>query len=154
MYFRKKIYEELVDGKDFDFITHKQVEVQFLLKSKKIESENDYIEKLKKNLLECDRRRANLDSYDENILFDPNRGHWDLWDWNEDKETTGEIILDEGFTARNPVDDINHGIVGIDFGTKALLLFMKMNIYRLCHFKLVVVIIAKVYNRRIMKILQ
>lgn len=119
VFFRKKIYEELVDGKDFDFITHKQVEVQFLLKSKKIESENDYIEKLKKNLLECDRRRANLDSYDENILFDPNRGHWDLWDWNEDKETTGEIILDEGFTARNPVDDINHGIVGIDFGTKS-----------------------------------
>lgn len=122
VFFRKKIYKELVNGKDFDFLTHKQAEVQSLLKNKKIETENeynDYIEKLKKNLLECDRRRANLDSYDENILFDPNRGHWDLWDWNEDKETTGEIILDEGFTARNPVDDINHGIVGIDFGTKS-----------------------------------
>ena len=119
VFFRKKIYEELVNGKDFDFLTHKQAEIQSLLKNEKIESENDYIEKLKKNLLECDRRRANLDSYDENILFDPNRGHWDLWDWNEDKETTGEIILDEGFTARNPADDINHGIVGIDFGTKS-----------------------------------
>ena len=116
---RKKIYEELVNGKDFDFLTHKQAEIQSLLKNKKIESKNDYIEKLKKNLLECDKIRANLDSYDENILFDPNRGHWDLWDWNEDKETTGEIILDEGFTARNPADDINHGIVGIDFGTKS-----------------------------------
>lgn len=119
VFFRKKIYEELVNGKDFDFLTHKQAEIQSLLKNEKIESENDYIEKLKKNLLECDRRRANLDSYDENILFDPNRGHWDLWDWNGDKETTGEIILDEGFTARNPADDINHGIVGIDFGTKS-----------------------------------
>lgn len=119
VFFRKKIYEELINGKDFAFLTHKQAEVQSLLKNEKIESENDYIEKLKKNLLECDRRRANLDSYDENILFDPNRGHWDLWDWNEDKETTGEIILDEGFTARNPADDINHGIVGIDFGTKS-----------------------------------
>lgn len=157
IFLRRKIYEDLVNGKDFDFLRVKQARVQSLLKNKKInlqnelfeiierssleseklmykinsnkfdflideqeeEQEDNYIEKLKKNLLECDRRRANLDSYDENILFDPNRGHWDLWDWNEDKETTGEIILDEGFTARNPADDINHGIVGIDFGTKS-----------------------------------
>lgn len=119
IFFRKKIYEELVNGKDFDFLTHKQAEVQALLQNDKIEAEPEYIANLKKDLLDCDKRRANLDVYDENILFDPNRGHWDLWDWNEDKETTGEIILDEGFTARNPADDINHGIVGIDFGTKS-----------------------------------
>lgn len=119
IFFKNKICDDLVNGKDFDFLTHKQEEVQFILKDEKIELKNDYIAKLKKSLLECDRRRVNLDSYDENILFDPNRGHWDLWDWNEDKETTGKIILDEGFTARNPADDINHGIVGIDFGTKS-----------------------------------
>lgn len=116
---RSKVYEDLLDGKDFDFLIHKQAEVQALLKNNKIEAEPEYVEKLKKSLLECDKRRANLDVYDENILFDPNRGHWDLWDWNEENETTGEIVLDEGFTARNPVDDINHGIVGIDFGTKS-----------------------------------
>ena len=116
---RNKLYEDLVDGKDFEFLTHKQAEVQALLQNDKIEAEPEYIAKLKKDLLDCDKRRANLDSYDENILFDPNRGHWDLWDWNEDKETTGEIVLDEGFTARDPADDINHGIVGIDFGTKS-----------------------------------
>lgn len=119
IFFRKKIYEDLVNGKDFDFLTHKQAEVQALLQNDKIEAEPEYIAKLKKSLLECDKRRANLDVYDENILFDPNRGHWDLWDWNEDKETAGEIVLDEGFTARDPADDINHGIVGIDFGTKS-----------------------------------
>ena len=95
---RSKLYEDLVDGKDFDFLTYKQA----LLPNGKIESDAEYIAKLKKSLLECDKRRANLDVYDENILFDPNRGHWDLWDWNEDKETTGEIVLDEGFTARDP----------------------------------------------------
>lgn len=116
---RSKVYEDLLGGKDFDFLTHKQTEVQAVLKNDKIEAEPEYIAKLKKSLLECDKRRANLDVYDENILFDPNRGHWDLWDWNEDTETTGEIVLDEGFTARNPADDINHGIVGIDFGTKS-----------------------------------
>lgn len=118
-FIRSKIYEDLVNGKDFNFLTHKQAEVQALLKSDKIEAEPEYIAKLKKSLLESDKRRANLDVYDENILFDPNRGHWDLWDWDEDTETTGEIVLDEGFTARNPADDINHGIVGIDFGTKS-----------------------------------
>lgn len=119
IFFRKKVYEDLVNGKDFDFLTHKQAEVQALLQNDKIEAEPEYIAKLKKSLMESDKQRANLDVYDENILFDPNRGHWDLWDWNEDKETTGEIVLDEGFTARDPADDINHGIVGIDFGTKS-----------------------------------
>lgn len=116
---RNKLYEDLVGGKDFEFLTHKQAEVQALLQNDKIEAEPEYIANLKKDLLDCDKRRANLDVYDENILFDPNRGHWDLWDWNEDTETAGEIVLDEGFTARNPADDINHGIVGIDFGTKS-----------------------------------
>lgn len=119
IFFRKKVYEDLVNGKDFDFLTHKQAEVQALLQNDKIEAEPEYIAKLKKSLMESDKQRANLDVYDENILFDPNRGHWDLWDWNGDKETTGEIVLDEGFTARDPADDINHGIVGIDFGTKS-----------------------------------
>ena len=118
-FIENKIYEYLINDKDFDFLTHKQAEVQALLQNDKIEAEPEYIAKLKKSLLECDKRRANLDVYDENILFDPNRGHWDLWDWNEDKKTAGEIVLDEGFTARDPADDINHGIVGIDFGTKS-----------------------------------
>ena len=112
---RSKLYEDLVGGKDFDFLTHKQA----LLPNGKMGADAEYIANLKKDLLECDKRRADLDVYDENILFDPNRGHWDLWDWNEDKETAGEIVLDEGFTARDPADDINHGIVGIDFGTKS-----------------------------------
>ena len=38
-------------------------------------------EQLKNFLLNCDADRAGLDPYDENILFDPNRGHWDLWDY-------------------------------------------------------------------------
>ncbi len=118
---KSDIYNALINGQDFDFIKHKQEDIKEILQKEKIKIENNssYIINLKKDLLECDKRRANLDVYDENILFDPNRGHWDLWDWNEDKETTGEIVLDEGFTARDPADDINHGIVGIDFGTKS-----------------------------------
>ena len=111
---KNKICADLLNNKEFDFLNYKRTETTSVSKN-----EDNCIEKIKKALLNCDKRRANLDVYDENILFDPNRGHWDLWDWNEGNEIAGEIDLDEGFTARDPADDINHGIVGIDFGTKS-----------------------------------
>ncbi|MBR3049944.1 MAG: hypothetical protein IKG61_00655, partial [Selenomonadaceae bacterium] len=70
---------------------------------------------LKTFLLNCDSDRAGLDPYDENILFDPNRGHWDLWDFDQDGGK--EISLGENFVARDPADDVSTGIVAIDFGT-------------------------------------
>ncbi|MBR6889098.1 MAG: hypothetical protein IKN16_11750 [Selenomonadaceae bacterium] len=70
---------------------------------------------LKIFLLNCDSDRAGLDPYDENLLFDPNRGHWDLWDFDSDGGK--EISLGENFVARDPADDVSTGIVAIDFGT-------------------------------------
>ena len=70
---------------------------------------------LKTFLLNCDSDRAGMDPYDENILFDPNRGHWDLWDY--DKDGGKEVPLGENFVARDPADDVSTGIVAIDFGT-------------------------------------
>lgn len=71
-------------------------------------------------LLEVEHERADIDPYDSNILIDPNRGHWDLW--NED-EAKGCPVLDlsaMGFVARNPKADINlNRVVAIDFGTKS-----------------------------------
>lgn len=75
----------------------------------------DSVDKLKTFLLNCDNVRAGLDPYDENILFDPNRGHWDLWDFDSDGGK--EVNLEGNFVARNPVDDVSTGIVAIDFGT-------------------------------------
>ena len=75
----------------------------------------NFTERLKSFLLNCDSERAGLDAYDENILFDPNRGHWDLWDI--DRGGGEEVALDENFVARNPADDVSTGIVAIDFGT-------------------------------------
>ena len=79
------------------------------------EPDKNFSEQLKNFLLNCDNERAGIDPYDENILFDPNRGHWDLWDF--DTSGAKEIPLDENFVARNPVDDVSTGIVAIDFGT-------------------------------------
>lgn len=72
------------------------------------------------NLSKCDQIRASLDPYDVNILRDPNRGHWELWDWNQEEPQEGTgIEFEEGLVARNPADDINSGIVAIDFGTRS-----------------------------------
>ena len=38
-----------------------------------------------KPLLEVEHERADIDPYDSNILIDPNRGHWDLWNKDEAK---------------------------------------------------------------------
>ena len=68
-----------------------------------------------RDLLDCDRRRCRLESYEENMLYDIKRGHWDLYGCEEIMETPekGKLV------PRDPRKDIRTGIVGIDFGTKS-----------------------------------
>lgn len=112
---REKIFAAVLSGSEFDFLP----DAKKLLAATEVEASEDFLNDLKNELLNGDKIRAELDPYDENILVDPNRGHWDLWDYGEGEEKAGEITLSEGMTARNPADDINHGIVAIDFGTKS-----------------------------------
>lgn len=68
-----------------------------------------------RDLLDCDKRRCRLESYDEDMLYDIKRGHWDLFGCTEDVE-----IPEKGkLVQRDPRKDIKAGIVGIDFGTKS-----------------------------------
>ena len=70
-----------------------------------------------KYYLSIDRDRINTDDYQEDILLDPNVGHWDLKE--EDKKELKEI-LGKNVYKRDPKKDINQGgIVAIDFGTKS-----------------------------------
>ncbi|MCK8826592.1 hypothetical protein MWH25_02360 [Natroniella acetigena] len=70
-------------------------------------------------LLNGDKYRANIESYDEKILTDPNRGHWELWQ-HEQYQNPVELELEQEFVARDPRADIKDGgVVGIDFGTKS-----------------------------------
>ncbi|PEZ72713.1 biotin/lipoyl-containing protein [Bacillus sp. AFS017274] len=70
-------------------------------------------------LLNSEKVRADIDTYDEKMLTDPNRGHWDLWPVLSDEKPL-TIKLNEEIMARNPKMDIREdGIVGIDFGTKS-----------------------------------
>lgn len=72
----------------------------------------------KEKLLQCEKRRADIEPYEECILTDVNRGHWDLW---KDETSQGYTVeLENEYIARNPVCDINeNGVIAIDFGTKS-----------------------------------
>lgn len=110
-----KIFNAVLNGTEFNFLP----DAKKILSATEIKSDEDFLNELRDELLNGDKIRANIDSYDENILTDPNRGHWDLWDYGEGEQKAGEITLPEGLTARDPAEDINHGIVAIDFGTKS-----------------------------------
>lgn len=81
---------------------------------------------IKSTYLNCEKDRADIEAYDQKILQDPNRGHWDLWDDNFD-ENKPKFKLETEVMARNPIADIKEdGIIGIDFGTKStVVVFME-----------------------------
>ena len=76
--------------------------------------------------LNCEKIRADIESYDEKILTDPNRGHWDLWGDTESKGIKQK--LKTPILARNPILDIKEdGVIGIDFGTKSTVVVFQEN---------------------------
>lgn len=100
-----------INGLDFSMDT--------LLAVNRIKADSDFTEALKLSLINCEKRRADIDPYDEKLLSDPNRGHWELWSGNEE-DFSYAIEISEPLIARNPCSDINHdGVIAIDFGTKS-----------------------------------
>ncbi len=66
-------------------------------------------------LLDCDKLRCRMESYEEAMLYDIKRGHWDVYECGETVD-----IPDRGkLVPRDPRKDIKTGVVGIDFGTKS-----------------------------------
>ena len=85
---------------------------------------NDLIDMSRESIeniyLNIDRERANMQGENQTVLYDPNRGHWEVFEdsieYSFKEDTTG----DNGFYARNPELDIKDGAVcAIDFGTKS-----------------------------------
>jgi len=75
-------------------------------------------EAAEKYYCDSDNRRANFLSYDEKLLYEYTRGHWDLADAKSGGGIT--VPLDKPFYARNPYRDIKkNDVIGIDFGTKS-----------------------------------
>lgn len=74
----------------------------------------------KKNLLECDYKRANISPYTEKQLTDLNLGHWELAEPADADAIEINVPETEHFIARPPqMDVIKNGVCGIDFGTKS-----------------------------------
>lgn len=79
-------------------------------------------ETLKDRLLCCDEWRANIQPYEERLLSDVNRGHWELCELPDDGDECGEVQFpaDEMLYARPPQLDVRtNGTCAIDFGTKS-----------------------------------
>lgn len=112
-----KVSEAIHSGRELSWMPK---EASMILSAKKVAGSEDLINKVKDNLLHADEHAVALDPYDEKILTDPNRGHWDLWDMDgEGGEDNLLLELGDGFTARNPAMDVSDGIVAIDLGTKS-----------------------------------
>ena len=81
----------------------------------------------REELLNCEKIRADIEPYEERLLTDPNRGHWDLWVNQDDSQYTVEMA--EEMVARNPICDINeNGVIAIDFGTKSTIVVYQSDI--------------------------
>ncbi|MCI9105722.1 MAG: hypothetical protein HFG57_07155 [Lachnospiraceae bacterium] len=66
-------------------------------------------------LLDCDKKRCGLASYEREMLYDIKAGHWAVFE-NSDLCK----MQDKGLIARDPRLDIKkNGVIGIDFGTKS-----------------------------------
>lgn len=74
--------------------------------------------------LNSDYQRADLEPYDEKLLTDINRGHWELWGAESRKGVS--VKLEKPLIARDPHADIrSNGIIAIDFGTKSTIVVCK-----------------------------
>ena len=112
----KKIVDTVQSGKEIEWLPKEANEI---LTSNVLKGNEEFINEVKDDLLHADEHAVALDPYDEKILTDPNRGHWDLWDMDgEGGEDNLLLELGDGFTARNPAMDVSDGIVAIDLGTK------------------------------------
>ena len=81
----------------------------------------------REDLLNCEKVRADIDPYEERLLTDPNRGHWDLWLGQDESQYTVEVA--DEMVARNPICDINeNGVIAIDFGTKSTIVVYQSDI--------------------------
>lgn len=66
-------------------------------------------------LLDCDKRRCGLASYEREMLTDIKAGHWDVFE-----NCDSEEYKDKNLVARDPKSDVKkNGVIGIDFGTKS-----------------------------------
>lgn len=78
------------------------------------------LDSFRKQLLEADYRRADIEPYPDSVLTDINGGHWELAEVPEDDSISVQVPEWETWMASPPqLDIVQGGICAIDFGTKS-----------------------------------
>ncbi len=84
-------------------------------------SDSPSYEEIVNYVLNCDKRRCDLEKYPDSIIFDTTSdgGLWELWSDDEMSKWGYKIPSDLEITARNPEYDVKDNIIAIDFGTSS-----------------------------------
>ena len=125
----KKFIKDVLNQKflELNNISFKKEDILVSIQSDKSALDESFYKIFIDNLLNCDKKRADIEPYDIKILEDPRRGHWDLWN-QELGEKDVLVETDKQFVARNPLSDINEdGTIAIDFGTKSTIVVSQGN---------------------------
>lgn len=103
---------EVVESAVIDILNKHGLNINDLINISREAIENIY--------LNIDRNRANMQGENQTVLYDPNRGHWEVFEDSIEYSFRENTTVDNGFYARNPILDIKEGAVcAIDFGTKS-----------------------------------
>ncbi|MCI6188756.1 MAG: hypothetical protein MR691_02255, partial [Clostridium sp.] len=125
----KKLINDVLNQKflELNNVSFKKEDILSSIQSDKSALDESVYKLFIDNLLNCDKKRADIEPYDIKILEDPRRGHWDLW--NQELDEKGILVeTDKQFVARNPLSDINEdGTIAIDFGTKSTIVVSQGN---------------------------
>lgn len=125
-----RLIKEYADNPDNELFSKLHWELVDILKtiySKKMLG--DYKMETKEELLNCEKIRADIDPYEERLLTDLNRGHWDLWQYSDSEQFT--VGVEGELYARNPIADINEdGVIAIDFGTKSTIVVYQSDVQK------------------------
>ncbi len=121
--FDRETLESLADGMETGtmLLSYFQLPDVEKLVEERSKKRNIAPEDLFGDVLACDQQRCDLPKYKMQMLTDPNRGSWELWE-TEQPPQDGKKKCEEktSFYARDPRQDVSRdGIIGIDFGTKS-----------------------------------
>lgn len=117
------IYQELLNWRQHLIYQNQEISMDKKFVLEQVKNNKSTIKYLSNRvidkLLNCEKYRADIESYNEKIITDPNRGHWDLWEQTQEDNLV-LIEIESELVARNPRLDIKTGgVVAIDFGTKS-----------------------------------
>ena len=112
-------YKIVIKGEKIPFLG----DTEKILKSNEFEADDKFIAVFSDVLLNCDSKRAGLEKLTPEILTGPRMGHWDLFDYIDEKKKNDsnyfKVIFPDGKELKAFSPNMVKSTVAIDFGTKS-----------------------------------